>query len=87
MAAVLEAERVQVDNARSGLATVDAMTVVHDRELGPVSAPLVARFADGVRSGACAADTSVARELAGVSLVGRKVRVSERDGRQVFEPA
>ncbi|MSY71368.1 MAG: hypothetical protein F2692_05145 [Actinobacteria bacterium] len=87
MAAVLEAERVQVDNARSGLATVDAMTVVHDRELGPVSAPMVARFADGVRSGACAAATSVARELEGVSLVGRKVRVSERDGRQVFEPA
>lgn len=87
MRSVLEAERVVVDNEGSGLATVDAMTVVHDRDAGPVRAPLVARFADGTRCGARAADVSIVRELEGVNLVGRQVRVIQREGASVYEPA
>jgi acetyl-CoA C-acetyltransferase len=84
---VLEAERVAVDNTRHGVATVDAMTVVHDRDTGPVRAPLVARFADGTRCGAHAADASIVHSLEGESLVGGQVRVSQRDGVAVYEPA
>ena len=85
MAAVLETERVPVDNTREGRAVVEAMTVVHERDSGPMRVPIIARYADGVRTGAQAADASLARELAGTSLVGREVRVGSCDGRPVFD--
>jgi acetyl-CoA C-acetyltransferase len=82
----LEAACVPIDNGREGAATVDAMTVVHDRDDGPVRVPLIASFEDGARVGATSPDASLARDLSETSLVGAKVRIWVRDGRSYFEP-
>jgi hypothetical protein len=71
----------------TGRAVADAMTVLHDRERGPVAAPLIARLPDGTRVGARARDAGLARDLAGTSLVGQEVLLSERDGKVSYEPA
>ena len=71
---------VPVDLTAEGPATVAAMTVVHDRASGPQSAPILAEFADGRRTGAAAAHGEMAAELSGISLVGEQVRISVVDG-------
>ena len=84
---LIEADRVLVDNAREGTATVDAMTVVHDRVSGPSRVVLVARFADGTRIGASSEDPKVAGELSGTNLVGASVRIMHRGDRNEFDLA
>jgi acetyl-CoA C-acetyltransferase len=79
-----EAERIAataVDVAADaeGDAVVEAMTVEHHREQGPVSAPIYARLQDGRRVVAVPEEADAAKALAGRSLVGEKVRV--RPGR------
>jgi acetyl-CoA C-acetyltransferase len=81
----LEATRVPVVDDREGIATVDAMTIVHDRTGGPTRVALVARFDDGARVGAQSPDASVAQALTDTSLVGDKVRIFLRDGRAYFD--
>jgi acetyl-CoA C-acetyltransferase len=81
----LEAARVRVDEAREGVAIVDAMTVLHDRADGPTRVALVASFDDGARVGAQSPSAAVARALTGESLVGHRVRVYVRDGRSYFD--
>ena len=51
--------------ARTGdeVAEVIAATVLHDRDGGPVAAPVIVRLADGSRLGARAADPSIAAEV------------------------
>lgn len=83
----LEAARVPVDNGREGRAVVEAMTVVHDRTRGPVAAPVVVRFPDGVRCGARVPDPAMAAALSDTSLVGREVRVLAGDGHPVYDPS
>jgi acetyl-CoA C-acetyltransferase len=63
--------------ARTGdeVADVIAGTVLHERDAGPIEAPVVVRLADGSRLGARAATRSIAAEVAGTTLVGRRVRV------------
>ena len=75
---------VPVDLTAEGPATVAAMTVVHDRASGPQSAPILAEFADGRRTGAAAAHGQMAAELSGISLVGEQVRISVLDGHPVY---
>ena len=70
----------------SGRAVVDAMTVLHDRDLGPTNAPIIARFEDGSRLGARAADADLPATLAGTSLVGREVIIDTVDGRSRYTP-
>lgn len=81
----LEREGVAITDRREGTATVEAMTVLHERGKGAVAAPAIARFADGTRIGARAASATAARDLAGTTLVGREVRISIRDGAAVYE--
>ena len=64
-----------------------AMTVVHERGTGPTSAPIIAEFADGRRTGAAAAHPDMAAELSGTSLVGEQVKISLVDGRPVYTTA
>lgn len=63
--------------ARTGdeIAEVIAATVLHDRDAGPVEAPVIVRLADGSRLGAKAASPAIAVAVAGTTLVGRRVRV------------
>jgi len=71
----------------SGPAVVEAMTVLHDRDGGPVAAPVIARLADGSRIGARAGSPDLPAALAGTTLVGREVTVGTDDGRAVYHPA
>jgi acetyl-CoA C-acetyltransferase len=63
--------------ARRGdeVAEVIAGTVLHDRDAGPVEAPVIVRLANGARLGAKAASAAIAAEVAGTTLVGRRVRI------------
>jgi acetyl-CoA C-acetyltransferase len=75
--------------ARSGdeVAEVIAATVLHDRDAGPAEAPVIVRLANGARLGAKAAFTSIAAEVAGTTLVGRRIRVHpDGDGAAVWLP-
>ena len=69
-----------------GPATVEAMTVVHERDAGPVAAPVLVRLPDGSRTGAQVADPELAVELAGTSLVGCTVQLATRDGATTYLP-
>jgi acetyl-CoA C-acetyltransferase len=77
---------VGMADVADGPAEVDAMTVLHAREQGPVAAPLVARLPDGRRVGARAHDPSLPADLAGRSLVGHRVVLSTVKGRVYYEP-
>jgi acetyl-CoA C-acetyltransferase len=70
----------------TGEATVDAMTVLHERDAGPVAAPIIARLPDGSRVGARAADPELAAALSGTSLVGRQVRLEDRGDHVHYTP-
>jgi acetyl-CoA C-acetyltransferase len=70
----------------AGVAVVDAMTVLHDRDLGPTEAPVLARFEDGSRIGARIADPDLAAALSGTNLVGREVTIETVDGRSRYTP-
>lgn len=68
---------VAAARSASGTAVVAAATVLHDKDRGPVAAPIIARLADGSRTGARAGDPSLPAALAGgPSLVGREVELT-----------
>jgi acetyl-CoA C-acetyltransferase len=77
--------RVPIVEGRGGPAVVEAMTVLHDRDGGPVRVPLVARFPDGSRTGARSPSAGVARQLAGRNLVGETVRIVVHEEHATFE--
>ena len=77
---------VELDLGRSGRARVEAMTVLYERDAGPCHAPVFARFPDGRRTAARAADPGLAAELEGLSLVGHTVEVVAGDGPPVYRP-
>jgi acetyl-CoA C-acetyltransferase len=83
--ASLAREAVPVDVTGVGEAVVEAMTVSHHRDRGPIAAPVLARFADGRRTGARPADPALPSELAGSSLIGSTVRIIVRDGHPLYE--
>jgi hypothetical protein len=62
------------------------MTVLHDRDGGPVAAPIIGRTAGGARFGARLADPAEAAELAGMSLVGAEVEVMSEGGHTLYRP-
>jgi acetyl-CoA C-acetyltransferase len=71
-----------------GVGVVEAATVLHDAEHGPIEAPVIARLADGTRIGARAADPALAGALAGqVSQVGREVKLTtDAEGHVTYSP-
>jgi len=83
----LREQRVALDLTAVGTAQVEAMTVLHDRERGPLEAPVFARFADGRRTAARVAYPALAAELDGVSLVGRAVRIEVSGDQPTYVPA
>lgn len=63
-----------------GRGVIEAGTVLHDRDDGPVAAPAVVRLPDGTRVGAKVADASLPAALSGKALVGREVVLTTVDG-------
>ncbi len=79
---------VETVDVAEGPALVEAATVLHDSDRGPVAAPIIARLPGGTRVGARAGDPGLPAALAGgPSLVGREVLLSTGDdGRVRYEP-
>jgi len=73
--AEVDAAALPIALEAEGTAEVVAATVVYDRKGGVRSAPAIATLEDGRRI-AAKADDSVRESLAGVSLIGRRIRVS-----------
>jgi hypothetical protein len=69
----------------TGQAVVEAMTISHHRQRGPVAAPVIARLPDGRRTGARVADPALPAALEGTSLIGATVRITIKDGHPVYE--
>jgi acetyl-CoA C-acetyltransferase len=69
-----------------GVGIVEAATVLHDSEHGPIAAPVIVRLPDGSRTGAKADDPQLPAALAGQpSLVGRQVTLStDGDGHVTY---
>lgn len=70
----------------TGIAVVEAMTVLHTSGTGPDAAPVIARLPNGARVGARAESPELVVELSGRSLVGHEVVLAERDGRTTYAP-
>jgi acetyl-CoA C-acetyltransferase len=81
----IDATELDVATHAEGEAIVDAFTVEHDRDAGPVRAPIYATLADGRRVVAVPADAGIPKELSGRSIVGEKVRVRTGEGSPVYE--
>ena len=80
------ASGVMIASTGNEVAEVIAATVLHDRDAGPVEAPVIVRLADGSRLGARAAAPSIAAEVSGTTLVGRQVRVRPDGDAAVWLP-
>jgi acetyl-CoA C-acetyltransferase len=80
------ADPPQVPPARTaqGTGVVEAMTVIHDRDRGPVEAPVIARLSSGARIGARCADPAMAGDLSGRNLVGSEVKLTTIDGKVYY---
>lgn len=78
-------DAVEIVPAREGKATVESMTVVHDREQGPVRVVAVVRHDDGTRAGVRHASAAMAKALSGTSLVGERVPIVLHDGNGVID--
>jgi acetyl-CoA C-acetyltransferase len=80
------ADPPQVPSARTaqGTGVVEAMTVLHDRDRGPVEAPVIARLASGARIGARCADPAMPGDLSGRNLVGREVKLTTKEGKVYY---
>jgi acetyl-CoA C-acetyltransferase len=70
-----EQRSVTVVRSADTEALVVAATVLHDRDGGPVDAPVIVELADGTRVGAPAGDPELAAAVSGTTLVGQVVRV------------
>ena len=81
----IDATAIEVVADGEGPAVVEGCTVEHDKEAGPVRAPLYAKLADGRRVVAVAATADLSKALAGRSLIGDKVRVRTGEGGTVYE--
>jgi acetyl-CoA C-acetyltransferase len=76
----LAARSVPTAQQVDGPAVVEAATVFHERDAGPVSAPVIARLPDGRRVGARAADPELPGELSRTTVVGREIVLTAVDG-------
>lgn len=81
-----ESPLVDIVHTASGPATVEAATVLHERDRGPMALPAIVRLPNGCRLGARPADPGLAAATSGTSIVGRAVRLSSPgDGATTFE--
>lgn len=82
----LTAASVPTAQGVEGPAVVEAATVFHERDSGPVSAPVIARLPDGRRIGARAADPELPADLSRTTVVGREIVLTVVDGGTVYRP-
>ncbi len=83
----LATRAVPTTTGASGTAVVEAMTVFHERDAGPVAAPVIARLPDGSRVGARAGDPELPLQLSRRSLVGEEIVLTPADGTTTYVPA
>ena len=84
----LKTAPAKVDEAATGPATIEAYTVLYDREGGPARGIVLGRTADGKRFLAnTPADRALLEAFVGREEVGRSGTVSIRDGMSVFTPS
>lgn len=69
----------------SGPGVIEAATVLHDRDRGPVAAPAIVRLPDGRRVGARLRAGAHAAALSGLTLVGRDVTLGDAEGSTTYE--
>lgn len=81
----IDASALDVASRPEGSATVDAFTVEHSKDEGPVRAPLYATLDDGRRVVAIPADPAIPAKISGKSLIGEKVRVRYEAGKTLYE--
>jgi acetyl-CoA C-acetyltransferase len=81
----IDATAIEVAAKAEGDAVVDAFTVEHSKEAGPVRAPIYARLEDGRRIVAVPADPAIPTKLSGTCLIGETVRVRQGDASLVYE--
>ena len=78
-------EPVATAHVATGSGVIEAATVLHDRDDGPVAAPAIVRLADGRRVGARLADPRLAARISGLTLVGRAVTLAAGEGCITYE--
>jgi acetyl-CoA C-acetyltransferase len=84
----LQTSPAKVDESAAGRATIEAYTVVYDRDGGPARGIVLGRTADGRRFLAnTPADRALLEGFVAREEVGREGTVSIRDGLSVFEPS
>ena len=83
----MAAHTVECAEGVEGTAVVEASTIFHERDAGPVSAPMIARLPDGRRIGARAGDPELPAELSRTPVVGREVVLTVVDGAMTYLPA
>jgi hypothetical protein len=81
----IEATALEVAADGEGIAIVDAFTIDHDREAGPVRAPAYATLEDGRRVVAVPATPDLPRELSGRNIVSETIRVRSGEGGTTYE--
>jgi acetyl-CoA C-acetyltransferase len=81
----IDATALDVMSEAEGVATVDGFTVEHDKDFGPLRAPLYATLEDGRRVVAVPADTEIPKQLSGRSIIGERVKVRTGEGSPVYE--
>jgi acetyl-CoA C-acetyltransferase len=81
-----DTEHVAIAQSWEGPGTVFAGTVLHDRDAGPIAAPVVVELPNGSRIGARARNEQLVKDLSNSTLVGLTVRLSTRDGQVSYEP-
>lgn len=84
-ARIASVAHLPADNAH-GDGVIVAGTIVHDRQTGPVSAPVLVDLDSGGRTVALAAESSAPASLSGATLVGMRVRLRQGDGCPVWDP-
>jgi acetyl-CoA C-acetyltransferase len=82
-----DTEHVPIIQSWEGPGTVFAGTVLHDRNAGPLAAPVVVDLPNGSRIGARARNEQLVRDLSDSTLVDLRVRLSTSDGQVFYEPA
>jgi len=85
IAPIAAIEPVETVPTAVGAGVIEAATVLHDRDRGPVAAPAIVRLPDGRRVGARPADPVAPAQLTGLSLVGRAVTLGDDAGRATYE--
>jgi acetyl-CoA C-acetyltransferase len=81
----IDATAIEVVSEAEGSATVDGFTVEHDKDFGPLRAPLYATLEDGRRVVAVPADAEIPKQLSGRSIIGERVEIRTGEGSPVYE--